>query len=54
MVTEESCLALSILQVAGVLYGRGRATESNIFFWRTEGGQKQARCAVGNSMKSVR
>lgn len=59
-VTEESCLALSVLggelrQVARVLYGRGRrAMESSIFFWRTKSGQRQATCAVVNGTKSVR
>lgn len=43
MVTEEPCLALSILgggllQVPVVVYGRRRATESYIFLWRTVSG----------------
>lgn len=58
MVTEESCLALSslwggLLQGAGVLDGRGRATESNVLFWRTKNWQRPAMCAVANGMRAV-
>lgn len=59
MVTEEPCLALSILgggllQVPVVVYGRRRATESYIFLWRTVSGQRHAGCAKANGVKSVR
>lgn len=59
IVTEEPCLVKGILvgellQVSVVVHGRGRATESNIFPWRTVSGQRHTRCAKANGVKSVR